>query len=99
MSALVWWLIPLLACSGALIYVWWSILRKKRRNTYRSMSEYETFRAAFTEKPEQSSRGIEREQRTGPTQPTDVVQPTQSTDSDNNDGGLTKDQGQKEQKR
>ena len=46
-SALVWWLIPLVACTGALIYVWWSISAKRRQNTYKSISEYETFRSAF----------------------------------------------------
>lgn len=46
-SALVWWLIPLVACTGALIYVWWSITSKRRQNTYKTMSEYETFRSAF----------------------------------------------------
>ena len=47
MSALVWWLIPLTACTGALIYVWWSINAKRRQDTYKSISEYETFRSAF----------------------------------------------------
>ena len=47
MSALVWWLIPLTACTGALIYVWWSINAKGRQDTYKSISEYETFRSAF----------------------------------------------------
>lgn len=48
MSALVWWLIPLVACSGALIYVWWSIAAKRRQDTFKSMAEYETFRSAFS---------------------------------------------------
>ncbi|MBM3704375.1 MAG: hypothetical protein FJW54_04845 [Actinobacteria bacterium] len=48
MSALVWWLIPLVACTGALLYVWWSIAAKRRQNTYKSIAEYETFRSAFT---------------------------------------------------
>lgn len=47
MSALVWWLIPLVACTGALLYVWWSIAAKNRQNTYKSIAEYETFRSAF----------------------------------------------------
>ena len=47
-SALVWWIIPLVACSGALIYVWWSIASKRRQNTYKSIAEYETFRSAFS---------------------------------------------------
>jgi len=47
-SALVWWLIPLVACTGALLYVWWSIAAKRRQNTYKSIAEYETFRSAFT---------------------------------------------------
>ena len=51
MSALVWWLIPLFACLGALIYVWWSISTKKRQNTYKSIAEYENFRSAFKSKP------------------------------------------------
>jgi hypothetical protein len=61
MSALVWWLIPLVACSGALIYVWWSISKKQRRNTYQSMTEYENFRAAFRGKspePNQADQSI-----------------------------------------
>jgi len=51
MSALVWWLIPLFACLGALIYVWWSISTKKRQNTYKSIAEYENFRSAFNSTP------------------------------------------------
>ncbi|MFM8254104.1 MAG: hypothetical protein ACKN9O_02595 [Actinomycetota bacterium] len=47
MSALVWWLIPLVACTGALLYVWWSIAAKRRQNTYKSIAEYENFRSAF----------------------------------------------------
>lgn len=50
MSALVWWLIPLFACIGALIYVWWSVTAKKRQNTYKSIAEYENFRSAFDKK-------------------------------------------------
>lgn len=46
-SALVWWLIPLVACTGALVYVWWSIAAKRRQNTYKSIAEYENFRDAF----------------------------------------------------
>ena len=46
-SALIWWLIPLIACSGALVYVWWSINSKRRQDTYKSIAEYETFRSAF----------------------------------------------------
>jgi PPE-repeat protein len=48
-SALVWWLIPLVACTGALLYVWWSIAAKRRQNTYKSIAEYENFRSAFAE--------------------------------------------------
>jgi hypothetical protein len=50
MSALVWWLIPLFACIGALIYVWWSVTAKNRQNTYKSIAEYENFRSAFNKK-------------------------------------------------
>jgi hypothetical protein len=50
MSALVWWLIPLFACIGGLIYVWWSVTAKKRQNTYKSIAEYENFRSAFDKK-------------------------------------------------
>lgn len=54
MSALVWWLIPIFACTGALLYVWWSITSKRRQNTYKSISEYENFRSAFTDSPTSS---------------------------------------------
>lgn len=46
-SALIWWLIPIVACTGALLYVWWSIAAKRRQNTYKSIAEYENFRSAF----------------------------------------------------
>ncbi len=55
MSALVWWLIPLFACIGALIYVWWSITSKRRHNTYKSIAEYENFRSAFNNQAERAS--------------------------------------------
>lgn len=54
MSALVWWLIPLVACIGALIYVWWSINSKRRQNTYKSIAEYENFRLAFDKQAERA---------------------------------------------
>ena len=54
MSALVWWLIPIFACTGALLYVWWSITSKRRQNTYKSISEYENFRSAFANTPTSS---------------------------------------------
>ncbi len=54
MSALVWWLIPLIACIGALIYVWWSINSKRRQNTYKSIAEYENFRSAFDKQAERA---------------------------------------------
>ena len=67
-SALVWWLIPLIACSGALLYVWWSIAAKRRQNTYKSIAEYETFRSAFAKdgheaKREQDKRDQKNEQK------------------------------------
>lgn len=63
-----WWLIPLVACSGALLYVWWSIAAKRRQNTYKSIAEYETFRSAFAKdgreaKREQDKRDQKNEQK------------------------------------
>lgn len=64
MSALVWWLIPLIACSGALIYVWWSIAAKRRQDTFKSMAEYETFRSAFSKEiPTKRKRASEESEK------------------------------------
>jgi hypothetical protein len=61
----VWWIIPLVACSGALLYLWWSITAKRRQNTFKSMTEYETFRSAFERNGSESEKRLPREQDQG----------------------------------
>ncbi|CAB4722714.1 unannotated protein [freshwater metagenome] len=47
MSALIWWLIPLLGTAGALFYVWRVGRSKRETNIEKSIAEYERFRSAF----------------------------------------------------
>jgi len=53
--------IPLIACTGALLYVWWSIKSQRRQNTYKSIAEYESFRSAFAKDSSHNEKQIENQ--------------------------------------
>jgi hypothetical protein len=55
-SALIWWLVPLFAVTGAIIYVIWvsRFKDKYESETNRSVSAFQAFQRSFTEPGEQT---------------------------------------------
>jgi hypothetical protein len=52
-AALIWWLIPLFAVTGAIIYVMWvsRFKDKYESETNRSVGAFQAFQRSFTENP------------------------------------------------
>jgi hypothetical protein len=52
LSALVWWLIPLIAVFGSIVYVVWvsKFQSKFDKDTHRSMNKFARFQNSFKEK-------------------------------------------------
>lgn len=65
LSALVWWIIPLLALTGGLIYALW-VSRLKRRfdnQTERSVGRFKKFQDSFSEDMDSGRKSDEEETR------------------------------------
>jgi hypothetical protein len=56
-AALIWWLVPLFAVTGAIIYVIWvsRFKDKYESETNRSVGAFQAFQRSFNEPPAQSS--------------------------------------------
>jgi len=67
-AALIWWLIPLFAVTGAIIYVMWvsRFKDKYESETNRSVGAFQAFQRSFTENPPAAPSAASQDDRPQP---------------------------------
>jgi hypothetical protein len=67
-AALIWWLVPLFAVTGAIIYVMWvsRFKDKYESETNRSVGAFQAFQRSFTENPPAAPSAASQDDRPQP---------------------------------